>query len=184
VQEKALKLMVQQLSPTEGLIAEGLFGLIRSFTARMNKLIRSIWAYPLEVLPCGVDGDKGAELDYKFPLMVQSKSNIVKDVKLGSTAMQEITNLAFRQVAKSYLKLDDVPLYLDEFSASMDVAHRAAAAQLVNALIEQGSFSQAFMVSHYESFYGALGNAEICVLCSNNIVVPSGKPYNEHVVIN
>jgi hypothetical protein len=38
--EKALKLLVQQLSPTDGLIAEGLYGFIKVFISRLNAFSR------------------------------------------------------------------------------------------------------------------------------------------------
>lgn len=183
VQDEAAKALVKQLSPTDGLIAEGLLGFIRGFTMQMNALIRKIWAYPLHVKDCGVSGEVGAELDYKFPMMVQTKDNIVPDVSKGSSGMQEIVNLAFKVVAMKFLGLSESPLYLDEFGATFDVAHRNAAMHTIKALMEQQSFSQLFMVSHYESTYGSMTNAEICVLCSTNITVPGGAKYNQHVSI-
>jgi len=184
VQEEAAKALVKALSPTDGLIAEGLVGFIRNFVRQMNLEIRKIWTYPLEVRDCATVGQDSAELDYKFPLMVQSKSNVVDDVSLGSDGMLEIIDLAFRVTAMRYLDLAESPLYLDEFGRSFDEAHRSHATGVVKALIEQSSFTQLFMVSHYMATHGAFTNAEICVICPKNISLPEATKYNQHVSIH
>ena len=181
VQEEAAKQLVKQLSPTEGLIAEGLLGFIRSFTGQMNQIVRKIWSYPLVVKDCGISSESGAELDYKFPLVVQTVSNQVPDVSKGSSGMHEIVNLSFKIVAMKYLGLSESPLFLDEFAARFDSAHKASATELIKNLLQQQPFTQLFMVSHDYGQYGALPNVEVCVICPNNITVPS--VYNQHVSI-
>ena len=181
-QDQVFKSLITELSPTDGLIAEGLLGFIRTFTAQMNAFIKKVWAYPLVIKPCGVfDGGK-LELDYKFPMMVNTEDNVVHDVSVGSSAMLEITDLAFRIVAMKYLHISDSPLLLDEFSSSFDVAHKAMAAGVIKALIDQQPFTQLFMISHVFEQYGAFNNVQIAVLCPNNIVTP--KVYNEHVELS
>ena len=181
LRDETLKLMVKEMSPTDGLIAEGLLGFIRTFVKQMNGLIKKIWAYPLEVQVCGVATDRGAELDYKFPLMVQSRANIVDDVRNGSSGMQEVVDLAFKVVAMKYLGLGEAPLLLDEFGASFDLEHRTAASGCIKNLMDTQHFSQLYMISHYESGYGSFTNAQTCVLDSRNITVPS--VYNQHVTM-
>lgn len=181
VEEEAAKLLVKQLSPTDGLIAEGLLGFIRNFTSQMNNLIRKIWSYPLQILECGVSSATGAELDYKFPLMVKTKTNVAPDIKQGSTGMREIVDLAFKVVAMRYLDLAESPLYLDEFASSLDEEHRSSGIITIKNLMDQQPFTQLFMVSHYLSSYGSFTNAQVCVLDASNITVPD--KYNQHVVI-
>lgn len=181
IEEEACKVLVAELSPTEGLIAEGLLGFIRYFVNKMNKLIRKIWSYPLEIQTCEVDKEGSAELDYRFPVLVKSKSNSIPDVKLGSTGMKEIFDLAFKVTAMQSLGLVNIPLVLDEFGKTMDKTHKSAATDFVRNLLVQHSFSQLFMVSHDYIQYGSISNVDVCVLCSSNIVVP--EKYNKHVVI-
>jgi energy-coupling factor transporter ATP-binding protein EcfA2/uncharacterized protein YajQ (UPF0234 family) len=181
LRDETLKLMVKEMSPTDGLIAEGLLGFIRRFVREMNHLIKKIWAYPLEIQPCGVATDRGAELDYKFPLMVQDRANIRDDVKNGSSGMQEVVDLAFKVVAMKYLGLGEAPLLLDEFGASFDLEHRTAASSCIKNLMDTQHFSQLYMISHYESGYGSFTNAQTCVLDARNITVPS--VYNQHVTM-
>ncbi|WP_233874942.1 hypothetical protein [Paraburkholderia adhaesiva] len=180
LEEAAIVAAMQELSPTDGLIAQGLTGFIRVFTREMNQLIRKIWVYPLEILPCGLGGDGGTELDYRFPLKVLSKDN-APDVSKGSTGMQEIIDLAFMVVAMMYLHLDDGPLLLDEFGAVFDAEHRNNMVKAVKQLTETRPFSQLFMISHYAATYGAFSNVQTCVLDERNIAVP--KVYNTHVTM-
>jgi hypothetical protein len=153
-QEQAAKLLVTSLSPKDGLIAQGLFGQITSVVEEMNYFIAQIWSYPLEVQPCGSDGENGAALDYKFPLMVQYEDSIAPDVSDGSTGQKDVIDLAFRIVAMKRLGLVEPPLMLDEFGSGFDETHRKNAAAVIESLIEQQYFSQVFMVSHYQSGYG------------------------------
>lgn len=183
LEEEASKLLVNALSPTEGLIAEGLLGSIRVFTSKMNILISKIWAYPLRILDCGFLDENGAELDYKFKVMVQRKDNVINDVNEGSEGMQEVINLAFKVIAMEYLGLADMPLFLDEFGKSFDETHRSQASATIKALMDQRSFEQLFMVSHYAASHGSFTNAQVCVMCPNNITVPAGFQYNQHVTM-
>ncbi|WP_233874187.1 hypothetical protein [Paraburkholderia adhaesiva] len=181
LEEAALAAALQELSPTDGLIAEGLTGFIRVFTRQMNQLIRKIWVYPLEIRPCVAIEEKGVELDYRFPLMVGDEANVVADVSRGSSGMQEIVDLAFKVQAMKYLHLDEGPLLLDEWGITFDAAHRSASIAAVKQLMDTRPFSQLFMISHYAATYGAFSNVQTCVLDARNIAVP--KVYNTHVTM-
>lgn len=179
--EEALKLLINNLSPTDGLIAEGLFGFIRNFVRQMNTIIRKTWSYPLEVIPCGMNEDGGVELDYRFPLVVQTKDNIMPDVSKGSSGMKEIVDLSFKIVAMKYLGLSRAPIFLDEWGKTLDVQHKKASVEALKSLMEQQSFTQLFMISHDFLQYGGLANMEVCVLDPTNIVTP--PDFNKHVII-
>lgn len=184
-EEIALALLVKQLSPTEGLIAEGLFGFITGFVKQMNSLIKKVWTYPLEIQPCVLTDDNTVDLDYKFAMNVGSNDNVVSDVNKGSKGMFEIINLAFRLVAMKYLHLQHTPLILDEFAANMDAQHKVQATNIIKALIEQHVYPQLFIVSHSFEQYSALSNADICVLNNMNILVPkSNTEINHHVTMH
>lgn len=180
IEEEAARLLVKQLSPTDGLIAEGLLGFIRNFTGKMNSIIRKIWSYPLQIQSCGISNASGAELDYKFSLL-QDSTTVVPDVRQGSSGMHEIINLAFKIVAMQYLKLSEGPLMLDEFGKTLDAEHRVAASSAIKSLMDTQSFTQLFMISHYEAGYGSFTNAETCVLDARNISIPT--KYNQHVTM-
>ena len=183
-QIQALKLASKELSPTEGLIAEGLFGFMKVFVQRMNAVVKKIFTYPLVIKPCDLGSDNQVDLDYKFPMVVDNQEKPRKDVSEGSTAMCEVVNLAFRITGLKALHLGDFPLFLDEFGHSMDPTHKAATIHLINNIMTDEAFSQLFMISHDAIQYGALDNTQICVLCDANITIPKNTIYNEHVKIS
>lgn len=181
--EAALKLIVKELSPTEGLIAEGLFGFMKAFVDEMNKITKLIWSYPLVVRPCALESENALSLTYKFPLEVGGKDTVRADVAEGSDGMKEVIDLSFRISAMKALKIGNFPLCLDEFGKTFDPAHKQATIGLINAIVELDSFSQLFMISHDVVQYGSLGRAEICLLHSANVTLPPNCVVNKHVLM-
>lgn len=183
-EEAVLKIMVKELSPTDGLIAKGMLGFINSFVVQMNRFIRKVWLYPLELVPCLPDEEEEIDLDYKFEVRVNDNpENTIKDIKLASKAMSEIINLAFKLVTANYLGLTHGTFFADELGSSMDSAHRASIFAAITGLLAQSDFEQLFIISHFEGYYGSFKGADIAVLCSKNIVLPKDAIYNAHVVI-
>lgn len=172
------------LSPTNGAIAEGLHRFINVFVMRMNKVINSVWSYPLELLPFQME-DGAADMDYKFPFWKNREGKPNKDVVEGSESMLAIFNFSFRMCALRQLGLAHMPLFLDEFEAAFDDAHRQSAIYFVKKLLDEQAYGQIFMVSHYESNHGALSSlAQTCVLSKDNVLLPTNIVYNEHVLIS
>lgn len=182
--EVATKALMRELSPTDGLIAEGMMGFIKSFVAHMNSFIKKIWAYPLQIVPCQLESDGSVDLDYKFPVIVKEKSNKIPDVMFGSTGMKEVIDLAFSITSMKYLNLTESPLYLDEFTGTMDKDHRHNAIMAVKSLMETQGFTQLFIISHNLEFHGAFSNAQLCVLNKDNIAIPANMTYNQHVTMS
>lgn len=178
--ESLLKIIVQELSPQKGLIAEGLSKFIKVFLSNMNLLIKQIWSYPLIVGLPEVDNDN-IDLSFKFPMQVGLNHETIEDVNLGSSGIREVINLAFKLTAMKSLRLEHYPLFLDEFGASFDIQHRTNATNVIRNIIEERIHSQLFIVSHYESSYGSLSNCDVCLL-SEDIPYPFDK-VNQHVVI-
>lgn len=179
--KEALSILINQLSPTDGLIAQGLLGFIKSFINQMNNFIEQVWAYPMTILPCDVQDNESLDLDYKFLVKKNEDDKRPPDVSKCSRGMQEIINLSFKITAMKYLDLLNTPMYLDEFGAAMDSGHRSEVISLIKAFNEQKTFSQMFIVSHDVTQYNSLPNSEVCVLCDTNIITP--QKYNEHVTI-
>jgi hypothetical protein len=171
------------LSPTNGAIAEGLHRFINVFVTRMNRVIGSVWSYPLELLPFTME-DGTAEMDYKFPFWKERSGKPNKDVDEGSESMLAIFNFSFRMCALRQLGLGHLPLFLDEFEAAFDDTHRQAAIYFVKKLLDEQAYGQIFMVSHYESNHGALSSlAQTCVLSKDNVLLPTDIVFNENIVI-
>lgn len=183
IQEANLRLLVDGLSPVDGLIAQGMTGFINAYIGKMNKFISSVWQYPLVIQPCAMPDDKVIELDYKFPLSANGNT-AVADVALGSAAMQDIIDLAFKLVAAHYLGLATYPVYLDELGKTFDLVHRQAVTSVISNITSTSDIEQVFMVSHYSDSYGSLKNSTTTVLCPANIVIPKDAIVNQHVVMN
>lgn len=182
-QEANYSIALKVLSPTEGLIAKGLNGFIKIFIAQMNQFIEQIWNYPLSIEFCESTDDT-VDLDYMFPVKIPGKSKPLEDVSLGSKGMLSIFDLSFKIVAMKCLGLYGAALHLDEYGANLDEQHRQLATEMIKSLMDQKAFDQIFMVSHYSSMYGALSNAQVCVINNLNICVPKGiDKVNEHVVM-
>jgi phage host-nuclease inhibitor protein Gam len=170
--EKNFKILQTVLSPTEGIISESITGFITTFTNQVNSVIKQIWSYPLEILPCSLEKENGDELTYRFPVRIKEGERPTPDIKKVSSGMTEVIDLAFKIVAMKYLGLNNFPLYLDEFGKGFDSHHRHMAMQIIINLLTQSDFTQIFLISHHESSYGSLRNTDINILCSDNIVIP------------
>ena len=181
---KLLTLAERTLSPTEGLIAKGMTSFINHFVDAMNSWIADVWLYPLEVLPVEIDHET-FDLTYRFKVATNhDEEDTSDDVSETSAGQREIIDLAFVIVSMQYIGLEDMPLFLDEFSTTFDLAHRQAAYKLIERLIASENYSQVFIVSHYKDGYANLPEADYVVLCDANIDLPEGTPYNETVTIS
>ncbi len=178
--EKAYKALASALSPVDGLIADGMLGFIRRYVHGMNVLIAKIWTYRLEVKDCSLD-EHTAELNYKFPLFIAGNEEPTPDVSKSSSGQQDMVDLSFKIIAMQRAGLEGYPLTLDEFGKAFDQEHRDASVRVIMDIIEQLGFKQIFMISHYESCWGAFNKAEICVMDRRNITLPKGIVYNDHV---
>ncbi len=174
----ALKILVTEMSPQEGLIAKGMLGFINVFLAENNSILKKIWSYPLELVL--VEVDEESELDYKFAIKINDNSTI-PDIQKVSSGIKEVLDLSFKLVAMKHLGMQDYPIFLDEFGKAMDSKHRHQAIETIKSLIYSSNFSQIFIVSHYESSYGSFKNSQVNVLCDNNVVIPKDMIYNEHM---
>ena len=176
------RLAVKELSPSEGLIAKGLTGFINHFLHQMNTFIKTIWLYPMELVPILPDEKDGVDLDYRFAIQSDT-GKPTPDVKVASGGMKEIIDMAFRVIAVKYLHLEHAPLFLDEFTANMDHAHKLSAFRGINNIVATANFSQIFIVSHYENSYAGLVNADVTVLCPANLILPKDMVYNNRTYI-
>ena len=178
-EEAVISTLIKGLSPTTGLIAKGLVGFIQRFVKDTNDFIKLIWTKPLEILPPSIDEDS-VTLDYRFPVMLKRQ---ISDVSEGSKAMQEIFNLAFMITAMKYRRMGYYPLYLDEFASSMDPKHRDISFSVIENIVTKTTFSQVFLVSHVEKFYGSLRTADLSVMCPKNLYLPKDVEINKHLII-
>ena len=172
--EVVLKVMMEELSPTSGLIAESINGFINSFINNMNVFIKLVWSYDIAIQPFRIMDDQ--TLDYKFSVIVNNEEPI-NDVSMLSSSMQNIIDLAFKVTYMQYLNFTNYPLTLDEFGRTFDTKHRIAAFDVVDNYLGK-TFQQLFIVSHFEENYMRFGNADISVLHNDNISIENLSSYN------
>lgn len=182
LEKETLNAMVCALSPRDGIIARSMSNFLNHFLSRVNRLIEQIWTYPFELLPVN-DNDNDLDLNYRFVISVKNKK-IIPDISSCSSGMQEVIDLAFRITSMQYLGLNTFPIYLDEFGKSMDSTHRIKAFNVVTNLILHSTYSQLFVISHYEQAYGGIANCDIVVLNPDNIIIPPGSIVNQTVMIS
>ena len=177
--EKVLRLMVKELSPTEGLIAKSINSFLNVFITEINTIINKVWSYEIQLLPCEITEDN--DLDYKFKVMVNN-DEVIEDVGKLSSSMKEIVDLAFRIVFCKYMGLVDVPLYLDEFGHTMDKGHILQAYRVIDSILKS-NYSQVFLISHFSEIYGNIKDCDFNVLNSNNIDISMINDINNQLKI-
>lgn len=175
---KDFQLLAKALSPKGGLIGQYLFGFLQGVTQLVNVVVAEVWTYPMEVLPSKMEKE---DLDYKFPLRVAEGAVEAQDIDFGSDSQREIVNFAFQFAKRKFMGYDAFPLFLDEFGRTFDEQHRANLIPFVSRLIEMGTVSQIFYISHFESTHGAFNQAECIVLDPTNITVP--EQFNKNLVL-
>lgn len=175
--QEAIGYAVESLSPTTGLIAKGLTDFINEFIRRCNVFINRVWTYPLELKKIEPSEEDGVDLDYKFGVSV-NHNDTSPDISKTSSGMKEIIHLACVIVSMEFLGLENYPVFLDEFAVKMDEAHRQAAYNVIEYLIDSTNFSQVFVISHWQSGYSSLSNADISVLCQSNVTIPDHLQFN------
>jgi hypothetical protein len=137
---KVMKVAVDSLSPSKGLIAKGLVGFINHLVAMVNGIIAKVWLYPMEIRPILPDENDNISLEYKFEVSVNGEDT--PDIYECSSGQKEIINRAFQIVGLAFMRLDHGPLFLDEFGARMDTAHKASAFDMITKLLVDSNFSQ------------------------------------------
>lgn len=177
-QHQEYSVIVDNLSPNTGLIADLMNESIEMFVSRLNATIDSVWTTDLIVLPCV---NKRNDLDWKFPILVDNDTQR-SDVSKTSTSQGDIINFSFQRILAEHLG-QEMPMFADELGSSMDEQHRINMMHVLGDLVELKECSQLFLISHYNAFHEQFTNNETFVLDSKNILhMP--KVYNKHAKIN
>jgi hypothetical protein len=168
---EACQVLTTILSPKDGFIAEQLSTSVNALCDAMNAVIRNVWTYDLEILPCGVDS---GELNYKFPLRVYGNDELpLDDICEGSESQCEMVNLAFRLIVMAYLSLAGYPLYLDELGREFDETHGSRVMQYLKLLVDSQQVSQVFLISHNPALHSVFTLADVNIINTTNITLPA-----------
>lgn len=142
-----INLLIKELSPKNGLIAKIISNYLNNIIKYINKIVESIMEYNVKIELLNVEENV---LDYKFKFIVENKIE-VNDVSKASSGMKEIIDLGFKLVFYKLLKLENYPLYLDEFGVRLDSIHKSKIHNLIFKFINDSSFSQIFLITHLDT---------------------------------
>jgi len=169
--EADMKILIDQMSPTSGLIADQLSTCIDSLVNQMNDFIACVWTYDMVIKPCGLDA---TDLDYRFPIEIKGRPKLVPDIAKGSGAMRAFINFTFVLVYLSFTDMHGYPIYPDELGATFDPEHRQRVVEFFKQLIDSKRISQVFYISHNPEAHDTLVNADVIVMDSANVGVVDG----------
>jgi hypothetical protein len=167
--QRAYEILMAELSPTDGLIADSLSGFVREFVKQLNKVISFVWRSPMLVLPCAVE--EGG-LNYKFPVKMLDSAP-TGDVAETSRGESEMIDFAFVLVAAHYLGVSHYPIFMDEVGGHFSEEHRQTLFDYIKLLVETRTVNQVFIVSHFAATHGSLKHAEINVIDRTGVMITS-----------
>jgi len=175
IRRDSLKILLDVMSPTEGLIAESILSFIGVFLERINDLISRIWTYDMKLVVPEIGEDN--DLDYKFKVIIENDNDPIDDIKLVSSGMKEVINLSHRIIAMQILGLDNYPVYLDEFGSKFDPLHKDKTIEIIKDL--SLNYEQIFIISHNQEIFNIFSDCDITILSSDNLFMNDIKKYNE-----
>ena len=151
---------------------------ILKFITQMNNIIKSVWTYPMEILPCR---NKKGDLDWYFPVKIMDGEDS-DDINNLSSSQSDIVNHAFKRLIMLTHDLEDFPLFNDELSNTMDDTHRVNAMKMIYDTVINNQCSQMFFISHFAPQHGVFTQAECLVINADNLqTLPEN--YNAHAKI-
>lgn len=176
-----LIILEKLLNPTTGIIGEQLVDYTNAFAKQLTGIIGQLWGYPLEILPCQIDGSKG--MDYKFPFKVNecSDEDNIPDISLGSKSQVAVFNLGVMLATRVSLGLVNMPLILDEIGEGFDTVHNENLVLFLKQLLSEYQCSNMFIVHHDPHLRATLGQHDVIVFDADHVVIEG--EYNRHVLL-
>lgn len=154
---KVLNIILEELSPKNGLIAKSVSSFLNIIINNINATIASIWDYKMELSIIDVASDS---LNYKFKVKVEDKLDI-NDISEISNGMKEIVNLSFKMILYKLLGLENYPVWLDEFGVKLDKSHRGKIFDLIFKMLNSNQYSQIFLITHLDMSYSMFRDTEV-----------------------
>lgn len=177
LEEEAYGLLMKHLNFKEGIPAEQLTNFIQNLLETVNRIIREVWTYTLEVNMCRMADDGG--LDCLFPVTV--KDDVSDDITFVSAGQGDLIDFVFMLAFRECLGLKHVPVFIDELMVHFDSRHQVLIMRLLENLLDTGAANQIIFVTHFSTVQHHIALFDSVVLDGENIVLP--KVYNEHVTI-
>lgn len=172
--EKHTALLLDGLSPVNGLIGYLMNDFLKSVIANVNAIIQPIWTNRLHVLNCSTSKeDDDVDLSYSFPVVSGDSDKPNKDIGNCSGGEREIINFAFRLVLLRYMgERCSIPLMMDEVGVAFDELHRGRFCAYIAEQLRISKLPQVFMISHYINQYGVFNNSNVIALNTEGLTIP------------
>jgi len=155
-----LDIILNEISPKNGLIAKSVSSFLNIIIENINAIINTVWDYKMILKAINVEDEV---LNYKFKVEVEDKITI-EDIAKISSGMKEIVNLSFKTLIYKLLKLENYPVFLDEFGVKLDKVHRSKISELVFKMMNSNYYSQIFLITHIETSYAIFKDVEVLEL--------------------
>lgn len=144
---KVLTIILDELSPKNGLIAKSVSSFLNVIISNVNTTLSNIWEYKMVLKPINVENEA---LNYKFKVEVEDKLTIA-DIDGISRGMKEAVNWAFKIVLYKLLGLEGTPFFADELASNLDKTHTDKLMNLMHQLSLSDKYSQIFLITHKEN---------------------------------
>lgn len=154
---KVLTILTDELSPKNGFIAKSISGFLNTIIGSINAEIAKIWDYKMVLKVINVEEDA---LNYKFKVVVEDRLEI-EDVSKVSSGMKEIINLGMKKTLFKLLRLENYPMFLDEFGVRLDKTHRTRIADTIFKMVNSETYSQIFLITHLDLAYADFKDTEV-----------------------
>lgn len=170
--------LLQVLSPSTGITVEYLHGFIVSFIDKINLILKELWTDTFIVKPCSIENGK---LSGTFP--VQIEDGLVSDLKFLSKSQKGVFEFAYMLTLRSYMNLNELPLFMDETGAEFDDSHHRKLIPYILTILQRNWAKQIILISHYHAMHGTLSNHDTVILHKDNIVVPSSYVTSAKIIL-
>lgn len=154
---KVLNIVLDELSPKNGLIAKSISSFLNIIISNINGTIAGIWEYKMVLKAIDVESEA---LNYRFKVEVEDKLPI-DDISKVSNGMKEVINLSFKMILYKLLGLQNYPVFLDEFGVKLDKVHRSKIFDLIFKMINSDQYSQIFLITHLDMSYAMFKDVEL-----------------------
>lgn len=166
------------LNPNSGIPQKYMVGYINALIDIVNRIIKHVWVYDMEIIPLKEDAD----LNYNLSFTVNNGEPI-KDINLASKGQKEIMDLAWVLAIFHQMKLGkNYPLKLDEPDGGLNNEHRVRLLNFLQQMMQNEDLKQLFMINQFPSVYDSFISSQTLCIKEEGILLPA--EYNQEIEID
>ena len=166
------------LNPNSGIPQKYMIGYINALIDIVNRIIKHVWVYDMEIIPLKEDAD----LNYNLSFTVNNGEPI-KDINLASKGQKEIMDLAWVLAIFHQMKLGkNYPLKLDEPDGGLNNEHRVRLLNFLQQMMQNEDLNQLFMINQFPSVYDSFISSQTLCIKEEGILLPA--EFNQNVEID